>query len=41
MGVWDYIREAWDREVECGNEWTVTVGQASSRPPEEDGGRSC
>jgi SAM-dependent methyltransferase len=26
MGVRDYNREAWDREVERGNEWTVPVG---------------
>jgi SAM-dependent methyltransferase len=26
MGVQDYNREAWDREVERGNEWTVPVG---------------
>ena len=28
MGVRDYNREAWDREVERGNEWTVPVGPA-------------
>ena len=26
MGVRDYNREAWDREVERGNQWTVPVG---------------
>ena len=26
MGVRDYNREAWDREVERGNDWTVPVG---------------
>jgi ubiquinone/menaquinone biosynthesis C-methylase UbiE len=26
VGVQDYNREAWDREVERGNEWTVPVG---------------
>src|SRR5919107_5145861 len=26
MVVRDYNREAWDREVERGNEWTVPVG---------------
>ena len=26
MGVRDYNREAWDREVDRGNEWTVPVG---------------
>ena len=26
MGVRDFNREAWDREVERGNEWTVPVG---------------
>jgi SAM-dependent methyltransferase len=27
MGLRDYNREAWGREVERGNEWTVPVGQ--------------
>src|SRR5215207_145134 len=27
MGLQDYNREAWGREVERGNEWTVPVGQ--------------
>src|ERR671911_1574492 len=28
MGVRDFNREAWDREVERGNEWTAPVGPA-------------
>ncbi len=27
MGIRDYNREAWDRKVERGNEWTVPAGQ--------------
>jgi hypothetical protein len=41
MDVRGYNKEAWDREVERGNQWTVPVGPEVIGEPGVANGRSC
>jgi hypothetical protein len=41
MDVRGYNREAWNKEVEHGNQWTVPVGTDVIEGARRAGGRSC